>query len=76
MGIKATSPQAGGVGRAQGGAKRQGRRCGEDAGGGDVADTEFVETEIRGPMTDADAIAAEAVARLKADGALRLLGTA
>jgi hydroxymethylbilane synthase len=43
---------------------------------GNAATGEFVETEIRGPMTDADAIAAEAVARLKADGALRLLGTA
>jgi hypothetical protein len=42
---------------------------------GNAATGEFVETEIRGPMTDADAIAAEAVARLKADGALRLLGT-
>ena len=43
---------------------------------GNAATGEFVETEIRGPMTDADAIAAEAVARLKADGALQLLGTA
>jgi hydroxymethylbilane synthase len=43
---------------------------------GNAATGEFVETEIRGPVTDADAIAAEAVARLKADGALRLLGTA
>jgi hydroxymethylbilane synthase len=43
---------------------------------GNAATGEFVETEIRGPMADADAIAAEAVARLKADGALRLLGTA
>jgi hydroxymethylbilane synthase len=43
---------------------------------GNAATGEFVETEIRGPMTDADAIAAEAVARLMADGALRLLGTA
>ena len=43
---------------------------------GNAATGEFVETEIRGPMTDPDAIAAEAVARLKADGALRLLGTA
>jgi hydroxymethylbilane synthase len=43
---------------------------------GNAATGEFVETEIRGPMSDADAIAAEAVARLKADGALRLLGTA
>jgi hydroxymethylbilane synthase len=43
---------------------------------GNAATGEFVETEIRGPMTDADAIAAEAVARLKAGGALQLLGTA
>jgi len=43
---------------------------------GNAATGEFVETEIRGPMADADAIAAEAVARLKSDGALRLLGTA
>jgi hydroxymethylbilane synthase len=43
---------------------------------GNAATGEFVETEIRGPLTDPDAIAAEAVARLKADGALRLLGTA
>jgi hydroxymethylbilane synthase len=43
---------------------------------GNAATGEFVETEIRGQVTDADAIAAEAVARLKADGALRLLGTA
>jgi len=43
---------------------------------GNAATGEFVETEIRGPVTDADAIAAEAVARLKADGALRLLGAA
>jgi hydroxymethylbilane synthase len=43
---------------------------------GNAATGEYVETEIRGPVTDADAIAAEAVARLKADGALRLLGTA
>jgi hydroxymethylbilane synthase len=43
---------------------------------GNAATGEYVETEIRGSVTDADAIAAEAVARLKADGALRLLGTA
>jgi hydroxymethylbilane synthase len=43
---------------------------------GNAATGEYVETEIRGPVTDADAIAAEAVARLKADGALELLGTA
>ena len=43
---------------------------------GNAATGEFVETEIRGPIADADAIAAEAVARLKADGALQLLGTA
>ena len=42
---------------------------------GNAATGEYVETEIRGPVADADAIAAEAVARLKADGALRLLGT-
>ncbi len=43
---------------------------------GNAATGEFVETEIRGPVADAEAIAAEAVARLRADGALRLLGTA
>jgi hydroxymethylbilane synthase len=43
---------------------------------GNAATGEYVETEIRGPVADADAIAAEAVARLKADGALALLGTA
>jgi hydroxymethylbilane synthase len=43
---------------------------------GNAATGEYVETEIRGPVADADAIAAEAVARLKADGALELLGTA
>lgn len=41
---------------------------------GNAATGAYVETEIRGPMGDADAIAAEAVARLKADGALQLLG--
>ena len=43
---------------------------------GNAATGEYVETEVRGPVADADAIAAEAVARLKADGALELLGTA
>jgi hydroxymethylbilane synthase len=43
---------------------------------GNAATGEFVETEVRGPVADAEAIAAEAVARLKADGALRLLGAA
>ncbi|HET9025803.1 MAG TPA: hydroxymethylbilane synthase [Burkholderiaceae bacterium] len=43
---------------------------------GNAATGEYVETEVRGSVTDADAIAAEAVARLKADGALQLLGTA
>jgi hydroxymethylbilane synthase len=43
---------------------------------GNAATGEFIETEIRGPQADADAIAAQAVARLKADGALALLGTA
>jgi hydroxymethylbilane synthase len=43
---------------------------------GNAATGEYVETEVRGPVTAADAIAAEAVARLKADGALELLGTA
>jgi hydroxymethylbilane synthase len=43
---------------------------------GNAATGEYVETEIRGPVSDADAIAAEAVARLKADGALELLGKA
>ena len=43
---------------------------------GNAATGEYVETEVRGPLAAAEAIAAEAVARLKADGALRLLGTA
>ena len=43
---------------------------------GNAATGEYVETEIRGPVADADSIAAEAVARLKASGALKLLGTA
>jgi hydroxymethylbilane synthase len=43
---------------------------------GNAATGAYVETEIRGPMDDADAIAAEAVARLKAAGALQLLGQA
>jgi hydroxymethylbilane synthase len=43
---------------------------------GNAATGEYVETEISGPVSDADAIAAEAVARLKADGALALLGGA
>jgi len=43
---------------------------------GNAATGEYVETEVRGPVAAAEAIAAEAVARLKADGALRLLGTA
>jgi hydroxymethylbilane synthase len=43
---------------------------------GNATTGEYVETEIRGPVGDADGIAAEAVARLKADGALQLLGTA
>jgi hydroxymethylbilane synthase len=43
---------------------------------GNAATGEFVETDIRGPVSEAEAIAAEAVARLKADGALALLGTA
>ena len=43
---------------------------------GNAATGAYVETEIRGPMDDADAIAAQAVARLKADGALQLLGQA
>jgi hydroxymethylbilane synthase len=41
---------------------------------GNAATGEYVETEVRGPLADADAIAADAVARLKADGALALLG--
>jgi hydroxymethylbilane synthase len=43
---------------------------------GNASTGQYVETEIRGPLADADAIAAEAVARLKAGGALQLLGTA
>jgi hydroxymethylbilane synthase len=43
---------------------------------GNAATGEYVETEIRGPIAEAEAIAAEAVARLKANGALALLATA
>jgi hydroxymethylbilane synthase len=43
---------------------------------GNAATGEYVETELRGPLAEPDNLAAEAVARLKADGALRLLGTA
>jgi hydroxymethylbilane synthase len=42
---------------------------------GNAATGAYVEAEIRGPLADAEAIAAEAVARLKAQGALALLGT-
>ena len=43
---------------------------------GNAATGEYVETELRGPLAEPESLAAEAVARLKADGALRLLGTA
>jgi hydroxymethylbilane synthase len=43
---------------------------------GNAATGEFVETEVVGPVVDADALAAEAVTRLKAAGALALLGYA
>jgi hydroxymethylbilane synthase len=43
---------------------------------GNAATGAYVEAEIRGPLADAEAIAAEAVARLKAQGALALLGSA
>jgi len=43
---------------------------------GNAATGEYVETEVRGPLSDPEGIAVEAVARLKADGALRLLGAA
>jgi hydroxymethylbilane synthase len=43
---------------------------------GNAATGVFVEAEVRGPIADAEAIAVEAVARLKAQGALALLGTA
>jgi hydroxymethylbilane synthase len=42
---------------------------------GNAATGAYVEAEIRGSLADAEAIAAEAVARLKAQGALALLGT-
>lgn len=41
---------------------------------GNAATGESVSTEVEGAVTDADALAAEAVAQLKARGALRLLG--
>src|SRR5512140_1493063 len=43
---------------------------------GNAATGEYVETEVSGLAAEAEAIAADAVARLKADGALELLGTA
>jgi hydroxymethylbilane synthase len=43
---------------------------------GNAATGELVETELRGPLADADALAAAAVARLEAAGALALLGRA
>jgi hydroxymethylbilane synthase len=41
---------------------------------GNAATGEFVECEVHGPLADPDSIAAESVARLKAAGALALLG--
>jgi hydroxymethylbilane synthase len=43
---------------------------------GNAASGEFVETEVIGDLDSADALAATAVARLKEQGALRLLGMA
>ena len=43
---------------------------------GNAASGEYVETEAIGELHAADALAATAVARLKEQGALRLLGTA
>jgi hydroxymethylbilane synthase len=43
---------------------------------GNAATGEFVETAVEGALDDAERIAAEAVARLKDQGALRLLGAA
>ena len=43
---------------------------------GNASSGEFIETEVSGPVAAADALAAEAVARLKANGALALLGAA
>ena len=43
---------------------------------GNAGTGEFVETEVRGPMDAPDALAAEAVERLKDAGALRLLDSA
>jgi hydroxymethylbilane synthase len=40
---------------------------------GNAATGEFVETEVHGPVADADRLAADAVARLKEQGALALL---
>lgn len=41
---------------------------------GNAVTGEFVETEVHGPVTDADRLAADAVTRLKEQGALALLG--
>jgi len=43
---------------------------------GNAASGEYVETEATGPVADAEALGAQAVAHLKELGALRLLGTA
>ena len=43
---------------------------------GNAATGEFVSTEVRGPLTDADRLAAESVEQLKAAGAMQLLGAA
>ncbi|HQR20706.1 MAG TPA: hydroxymethylbilane synthase [Burkholderiaceae bacterium] len=43
---------------------------------GNAATGEYVETETRGELTDADGLATRAVAHLKEQGALRLLGMA
>ena len=41
---------------------------------GNASSGEFVEAEVVGAPSDAERLAADAVARLKARGALRLLG--
>jgi hydroxymethylbilane synthase len=43
---------------------------------GNAATGEFVATEVRGALVDADRLAAESVAQLKAAGAMKLLGAA
>jgi hydroxymethylbilane synthase len=43
---------------------------------GNAATGEFVATEVRGALADADRLAAESVAQLKSGGAMKLLGAA